>query len=238
VPKVIEYPRSSLKRAVELAEAVDQLGGECSDQSAADHIGNKVGGAFNALVGAAIKFGLISASKGRLKIEPLFSDYKLAYTEADKQTALRKAFLSAPLFASITKRFEGQQLPAHFEKLLIREHKVSEDFASRIVGYYTEGAKESGIIDANGRVNSNPQAGPTGPGPDDKQPYKGPLPIESEPKTPLELAPSTVLGYTVRITGPGIDATVQIKDEEDLEIVEITLKKVKRLITAKDPLMQ
>jgi hypothetical protein len=137
MPKIIEYPRSSLKRGLELAETVDRLGGECTDQSAADHMGNKVGGAFSALIAAAVKFGLISVAKGKLKTEPLYQDYKLAYSEAEKQAALRRAFLTAPLFASITKRFEGQILPAHFEKLLVREHQVQPDIASRLVCYYT-----------------------------------------------------------------------------------------------------
>ena len=60
MPKIIDYPRASLSRALALAEAVDKLGGEASDASVADHMGNKVGGAFNALVGAAVKFGLVS----------------------------------------------------------------------------------------------------------------------------------------------------------------------------------
>lgn len=97
MPKIIDYPRASLSRALALAEAVDKLGGEASDASVADHMGNKVGGAFNALVGAAVKFGLVSKTSGRIKTEPLYQDYKLAYTDVQKQEAIRKFFLSAPL---------------------------------------------------------------------------------------------------------------------------------------------
>jgi hypothetical protein len=235
MPKVIEYPRSSLKRALELAETVDRLGGECTDQSAAHHMGNKVGGAFSALIAAAVKFGLVSNTKGKLKTEPLYQDYKLAYSELEKQAALRRAFLSAPLFAAIAKRFEGQVLPAHFEKLLIREHHVSEDFASRIVGYFTEGAKESGIIAPDGTVNSNPQnitgEGALVAGAED---LIGPINTPPELKPPTDTSTAFIRGYTVRVTGPGIDSTIAIKDEEDLEIVEVTLKKVRKLLKVQD----
>lgn len=143
------------------------------------------------------------------------------------------------MFASIAKRFEGQVLPAHFEKLLVREHQVSPDFASRIVGYFTEGAKESGIIAPDGTVNSNPQ-NITGEGAlDAGDDLIGRIPKETEVKlSTIEVSTAFVRGYTIRITGPGIDTTVAIKDEEDLAIVEVTLKKVRKLLkTQQDPLL-
>lgn len=237
--KIIEYPRAPLKRSLALAETVDKLGGECTDQSAADSMGNKVGGAFQALVSATVKYGLISNAKGKLKTEPLFQDYKLAYTPIEKQEALRRAFLKAPLFASIAKRFNGMILPTHFEKLLIREHSVNEDIASRMVSYFTEGAKDSGIIAPDGTVNANPNNitgdGALEAGADD---LIGDI---TAPEPEVKSAPSAtpfVQGYTVRLTGPGMDSTIAIKDEDDVAIVESMLKKVRKLLNAQDPLMQ
>jgi hypothetical protein len=43
-------------------------------------------------------------------------------------------------------------------------------------------------------------------------------------------APLTATNFNVRITGPGIDSTITIKEVDDLDIVEITLKKVRRLV--------
>jgi hypothetical protein len=252
MPKIIDYPRAPLDRALILTETVDRLGGECSDQSAAEHMGLKVSGSFAALIGAAVKYGLISNTKGKLKVEPLYQDVKLAYDDEQKMGALRKAFLTPPLFLAITKRFEGQVLPTHFEKLLIREHDVGEDYASRIVAYYTEGAKAAGILGADGQINSNPDepvvpTGPTGPtGPATTKPPGDSFseffkPLFNNPggdkATPASEA--TKRGYTVRIFGPGIDSTINIKDEDDLEIVDATLKKVRRLLKpAKDPLLE
>jgi hypothetical protein len=234
MPRIIDYPKASLKRSFGLAEVVDSLGGECTDQSAAEHMGNKVGGAYRALIGAAVKFGLVSNHKGKLKTEPLFQDYKLAYNEAHKQEAMRRAFLTPALFLSIAKRFQGQVLPPHFEKLLVREHDVAEDFASRLVTYFTEGAKESGILSPNGIINLTPSN--TGIANITEGTDSAPAEIvggviQAEADNDLS---AFIRTYSVRITGPGIDSRISIKDEEDVDIVEAMLKKVRRLVKNQD----
>lgn len=238
MPKLIEYPKASLRRALALAEIVDRLGGECTPQSAAEGMGNKVGGAFNALLAATVKYGFLANKGGKLKIEPLFQDYKLAYNEADKQAALRKAFLSAPLFESIAKRFEHQKLPDHFEKLLIREHGVSQDLASRVANYFEEGAKEAGIIQQDGTINAWPKNVTLMPATGTASLQTDAASISSSSGTmteqPEETSTAFVPGYTVRITGPGMDTKIAIKDEDDVEIVEIMLKKVRKLLKNMD----
>jgi hypothetical protein len=235
MPKVTDYPRASLKRALALAEVVDRLGGECSDQSAAEHLGNKLGGAFRALISSAVKYGLITNNKSKLKTAPLFQDYKLAYSESQKQDALRRAFLTPSLFASIAKRFQNQLIPTHFEKLLIREHDVPEDIASRIVGYFNEGAKESGILAPNGIITISPD--PTGTADIHEGTDSAGAAVEDpssavEPDT--DVSTTFIRSYSVRITGPGIDSRIAIKDEEDVDIVEAMLKKVRRLVKNQD----
>jgi len=220
-----------------LAEVVDKLGGEASDESAADGLGNKVSGAFRALVGGAVKYGLVSTSKGRIKTESLYQDYKLAYDDASKLHALRTAFLSAPLFNELVGRLNGQPVPSHLEKLMIREYEVPPEAASRIVQYFIEGSKEAGILSsATGLISLNPAA------PTDTKiiPGTGQLRVAGSAPTitnenyselaALEPSPLPADVYTVRIFGPGIDTKITIKEEEDLEIVEVTLRKVKRLL--------
>jgi hypothetical protein len=228
MPKMVDYPRAPLQRALALAEAVDKLGGEATVASAADHLGNKVGGAFMSLVGAAVKYGLISTSKGRIKTEPLFQDLKLAYNEPQKQDALRRAFLSPPLFASLAARLDGQPIPSHFEKLLIREYDVTPDVAGRLVGYFTDGARDAGIIGAGGAITMLIAGGSstvaTSVGPSSTR--------EFEEEVEADTSVAYVRGYSVRITGPGIDSRIAIKDEDDVDIVEAMLKKVRRLLKA------
>src|SRR5437879_2821372 len=56
--------------------------------------------------------------------------------------------------------------------------------------------------------------------------------IFSSPPGSRSVGYENLRGYTVRITGPGIDSRISIKDEEDVDIVEVMLKKVRRLIKA------
>jgi hypothetical protein len=91
-------------------------------------MGNKVGGAFKALIGAAVKYNLVSYSKGQIKTEPFYQDYKLAYSEDQKAEAPRRAFLNVPLFKQLATRLGGKQLPeAYFEKLMMKEYQVPQE---------------------------------------------------------------------------------------------------------------
>jgi hypothetical protein len=150
---------------------------------------------------------------------------KLAYSETQKQDAIRRAFLNAPLFHAVATRLQGQQIPPHFETLLIREHGVPADTASRVAGYFTEGARDAGVIGAGGVIVIPGPRGTTGPQP--------PTTEGDNPSHDADIDISSVLfvrGYTVRITGPGIDSKIAIKDEDDVDIVEAMLKKVRRLL--------
>ena len=237
MPKIVEYPRASLRRCLALAEEVDRMGGECTDESLADAMGNKIGGAFRALIYSAQKYGLLTYSKGRVTTEPLYQEYKLSYTEAQKQEALRKAFLSVPLFDSLAKRFNGQVLPPHFEKLLIREHEVIEEMAARVAEYFTEGGRDSGIVSGAGSVNAgqlNTTISPATGGASLQAHAAAASTASATLSESPQNSPVTVRGYTVRVTGPGIDSTIAIKDEDDVLIVESMLKKVRRLLAAED----
>ena len=234
MPRTIDYPRAPLARALTLAEAVDRLGGEATIESAADALSNKVGGAFRALLGAAGKFGAISLNRGKLKVEQPYHDYKLAYTDEQRQEALRTMFLNAPLFAAVTKRLEGQPIPPHFEKLLIREYTVPEEIASRITGYYIEGAKMAGLIGPNGNINSNTAA--SGPTNTTITPVTGSLNITEEGDTVVATASTAKQQdcMTVRILGLGMDEKINIEAEEDLDILEAMVKKMRRLLKSKE----
>src|SRR5881394_1501662 len=116
MPRVIDYVRASLKAALALAQAVDELGGSCTLEMAADKLGKKRGGAFQALVGATVKYGLVENRKGRLTTTARFRDYKLAYNKEEQEQVAQQAFLAVPLFRQIFDRFRQHKLPVeHFE---------------------------------------------------------------------------------------------------------------------------
>jgi len=64
--KIIEYPRASLRSALQLADAVAGFAGSCSTELAAEKLGKKMSGAFQALVSATVKYRLIESKAGKL----------------------------------------------------------------------------------------------------------------------------------------------------------------------------
>lgn len=236
MPKILDYPRASLKSALELAAAVDDLGGNCSFDMAAERLGRKVSGAFHALVSATVKYGLAESKSQKLAITNLYKDYKLAYTTEESNEKLRQALLSAPVFQSIYERFVGKEIPvAHFEKLLIREFGIPNDWSSRIASYFIEGAKQSGILgEGNRLVESISQISAVQSQVETAPPENKPLAdsTQTSAQTQIQEKDSTVhlKTYVVRVTGPGINSTVEIHEAEDMLIVNAMLKKVEKAL--------
>jgi len=234
MPKIVDYPRASLLNSIELADAVSSLGGSSTGSMAAERLNRKEGGAFTALMSAAVKYGLVSSKSGRLTVQQIYRDYKLAYNDAEKRNALRTALLSPPMFLAIYKRFEGKPLPVeHFEKLLIREFDVPQDQASKVSAYFLEGADQAGMIEA-GNVLAIMAAPidlgvPDGSSADEDASQAALTPNPATAKTDL-LGPAD---YAITFKGPGLNSTIVVAEEEDLLIVEAMLKKVKKALAAR-----
>lgn len=230
MPKLIDYPRASLKASILLAQSVDELGGSATAELVADKMGKKIGGAFRSLMAAAAKFGLVQTKKGRLTTTPLFRDYKLAYTKSEQEEVSQRAFLSVPLFHAVYERFKDQKLPVdHFEKLLIREFDVHEVIASRVGKYFVEGAKLIGLLNPDYTFRSGITATPQVDGDEElsvEPSEDSGKPIAGEKDGPAQPADSRA--FAVRITGPGMDSVISILEPEDLLIVQAMLKKVER----------
>lgn len=240
--RIIDYPRASLKNALEVAVAVDSLGGKCTGEMAADKLNKKISGAWQALVGSSIKYGLLNNGKGTLEVTALFRDYKLGYDAVESNAALLKAFLMPPLFMAVVDRFDGKELPtSHFEKLLIREFHVPEDNASRVSKYFIEGAKLTGLLTTEGRINYSVNTPATTDKTDGEglSNYSEKVDSETE-ETPnvlnlekrKELSPNEIGVFSVRIMGPGMDSLILINDAEDLLIVKAMLKKIEKKLPA------
>ncbi len=243
MPKIIDYPRSSLQNSLELARAVDSLGGDCNVETVAEKSGRKIGGAFTALTSGAAKYGLVSTAKGRLSTTELFREYKLAYNASDAEQALKKAFLRVPVFARIFEKFRGNNLPTEiFDKLLIREFGVSDADASRVAGYFLDGAKISGLLKDDKLVASadpletSSEAASTAndaaTGSSQTSVGQGGSIAPTIVRAAVASASTTDL-FHIRITGPGMDSVIQINEPDDLSIVEIMLRKVAKQLTAK-----
>lgn len=242
--KIIDYPRVSLRSALQLAEAVDGFAGSCSAVLAAEKLGKKLSGAFSAQIASASKYRLLENKGGKLSVTSLYRNFKLAYTPEEANTCLREALLSPPLFRSVYERFKGQKLPVeHFEKMLIKEFEVPDELASRVAGYFLEGAKQCDLLNGDNTLLADLRVVLT----DDV--------VEEEKVSPFSvLQESSVVeentrenglkttlppsisddDYHLSIRGPGTSFSIEIRDRDDLEIVQIMLKKIERAISSKD----
>lgn len=225
--KEIEYPRAALKRSLDLAQAAYELGGSSTAEMCAHKLNKKLGGSFTALVSGAAKYGLVTRNKGQISTTQLYKDYKLAYSEDEAINVLRKAFFNVPLFEKIFERFQSQKLPLEIlDKLLIREFRVNENIASRVASYFVNGAKATGILASDNTIVSlNDPHGQDN------------IEQDGEGNNEIDLPSITVVEsqrgneFSVTITGPGMNSAVVISDEDDLLIVDLMLKKIKKKIS-------
>lgn len=230
MPKIVDYPRASLKSSLELAKAVDDLGGSCTAGMAAERMSRKISGAFGMLISSASKFGLVENKGQKLSTTNLYKDYKLSYTEEEKSQKLREIMLSVQLFQSIYERFSGKELPiTHFEKLLIREFNVPSDLGSRVASYFIDGAKESSLIDENNRLIDYSQTLDTG---NNNLGNTESISDGDVEDIPLKEPQKNIKNYFVRITGPSMDSNIELIEPEDMLIVHAMLKKVEKHLKA------
>lgn len=150
MPKTIDYPRTSYQGAWEVAEVVDDTGGKCATETAARKLNRKVSGSFKAIIGSAVKFGLLTSKRDLLTTTNLFRRIKHAYDKQEEKIYHREAFLHPPLFNQICRKFRNRELPVHmFDVMLIREFGVEEINAQGVTKAFIDGARMAGILDEN-----------------------------------------------------------------------------------------
>lgn len=150
MPKLIDYPRTSYTGAWELAEVTDDTGGKCSIETAAKKLDRKVSGSFKAIIGSAVKFGLLTSKRELLSTTTLFKRIKHAYDKHEELLFHREAFLSPPLFTQICRKFRSRELPVQMlDIMLIREFNVEEINAQGVAKAFVEGCKMVGLLDEN-----------------------------------------------------------------------------------------
>ncbi|MFD2717783.1 hypothetical protein ACFST9_03590 [Hymenobacter monticola] len=148
MPKLIDYPRTSYAGAWELAEVVDDTGGKCEIETAARKLNRKVSGSFKAIIGSAVKFGLLTSKRELLSTTTLFKRIKHAYDKKEELLFHREAFLTPPLFAQICRKFRLRELPVQMlDVMLIREFGVEEINAQGVAKAFVEGCRMVNLLD-------------------------------------------------------------------------------------------
>ena len=148
MPKLIDYPRTSYSGAWEVGEIVDDTGGKCALETCARKLNRKVSGSFKAIVGSAVKFGLLTSKREVLTTTTLFRRIKHAYDKQEELLFHREAFLTPPLFTQLCRKFRGRELPvAMLDVLLMREFDVEEINAQSVAKAFIDGARMVGLLD-------------------------------------------------------------------------------------------
>ena len=148
MPKLIDYPRTSYSGAWEVAEIVDDTGGKCTLETCARKLNRKVSGSFKAIVGSAVKFGLLTSKREVLTTTTLFRRIKHAYDKQEELLFHREAFLTPPLFTQLCRKFRGRELPvAMLDVLLMREFDVEEINSQSVAKAFIDGARMVGLLD-------------------------------------------------------------------------------------------
>lgn len=148
MPKLIDYPRTSYTGAWEVAEVVDDTGGKCALDTCARKLNRKVSGSFKAIIGSAVKFGLLTSKREILTTTTLFRRIKHAYDKQEELAFHREAFLTPPLFTQLCRKFRTRELPvAMLDVLLIREFEVEEINAQGVAKAFIDGARMVGVLD-------------------------------------------------------------------------------------------
>ncbi|WP_156175894.1 hypothetical protein [Hymenobacter terrenus] len=148
MPKLIDYPRTTYTGAWELAEVTDDTGGKCAIETAARKLNRKVSGSFKAIIGSAVKFGLLTSKRDLLTTTTLFKRIKHAYDKQEELLFHREAFLTPPLFTQICRKFRSRELPVQMlDVMLIREFGVEEINAQGVAKAFVEGSRMVGLLD-------------------------------------------------------------------------------------------
>ncbi|MDB5268169.1 MAG: hypothetical protein JWP58_1209 [Hymenobacter sp.] len=153
MPKLIDYPRTSYTGAWELAEITDDTGGKCTIETAARKLNRKVSGSFKAIIGSAVKFGLVTSKRELLTTTTLFKRIKHAYDKQEELVFHREAFLTPPLFTQICRKFRSRELPVQMlDVMLIREFGVEEINAQGVAKAFVDGCRMVGLLDEHNTV--------------------------------------------------------------------------------------
>ena len=240
MPKIVEYPLASFDKVLQLADAVDHLGGSCTIQDCAVYMKKKVSGGFGILISSAIKHDLIIRRQDRLSSSDLYRKIKLSYNQTEKIDYQRVSFLHPRLYRRIYERFRNKELPySMLDKLLIREFDVEENVSQKVAYFFIDGLKRLHFV-KDGKLGSS-----------DKLPFQNTdkpqlsidMAVETEPVQVSAYEPNPVQPveqistpaksgsqafYTVSIKGAGIDSSIEINNQDDFLIVEAMLGKVRR----------
>ena len=150
------YPVNTFQNALEVARAVCDSGGANSDvqRSVIAHAlqSSANSGAFIQRISSAKIYGVIDGGRNGYRLTDDAKRYFFPSSESEKRSALLMLLKSAPIFAEIIKRFDGNRIPSAdlLANVLLREFKIPGSWKDRVARFFLKAASDVGILDAQG----------------------------------------------------------------------------------------
>jgi hypothetical protein len=150
------YPVNSFQNALQVARAVCDSGGANTDvqRSVLAHAlqSSANSGAFIQRLAAAKIYGMIEGGRNGYRLTADAKRYFFPSTDGEKDNALLMLFKSAPIFAEIIKRFDGNRLPSAdmLANVLFTDFKVPESWKGRVARFFLKAADDAGVLDGQG----------------------------------------------------------------------------------------
>lgn len=151
-----KYPVNSFQNALEVARAVSDSGGANSEvqKSVIAHAlqSSANSGAFIQRLASAKIYGVIEGGRNGYRLTNDAKLYFFPSTEGEKRNALLTLLKSAPIFAEIIKRFDGNRIPSAdlLANVLLREFGLPESWKDRVARFFLKAAGDAGVLDAQG----------------------------------------------------------------------------------------
>jgi hypothetical protein len=145
MPKITDYPTGcSFSESLEIVGLINKVGGKGTLGFIADNLKVKANtGAFRSKIAGALKYGMIEKRGNELFLNELAQKYLHPISDNEKEEALKMSLLSVPIFKSIVKQCEGQEVDKKFvESILIRMLNVNNNIAGKVAGYFLKANEE------------------------------------------------------------------------------------------------
>lgn len=231
------YPVSTFQNALEVARAVCDSGGANSDvqRSVIAHTlqSSANSGAFIQRIASAKVYGMIEGGRTGYHLTDDAKRYFFPSSDSEKRNALLMLLKSAPIFAEIIKRFDGNRIPSTdlLANVLLREFNIPGSWKDRVARFFLKAAADAEILDAQGflRYAAARESIDHMPASTSSQPALS----KSESSSPIAVSQSVPVGIDALVFSVG-DQTVRLETPKG-DLSRALWEKLNKFVKALEP---
>ncbi|MCL5006918.1 MAG: hypothetical protein M1153_02135 [Patescibacteria group bacterium] len=144
------YPRYDLEESIKFIEAVSKLGGNrVSTQAVAAELNKAINNStFIGRVSSSKQFGLLIQESGKLSLSSLGKEIMFPLGEADKRTAIKKAFSTPAFYRELIDGFQGKVVPdaAALSNRLFHDYNIEAAAKEVAARNFIRSAEYAGLL--------------------------------------------------------------------------------------------